>query len=265
MKHLRLLLCASVLTPVFAFAEDAAEPEAEIKPLTIDAEVGALLTTGNTESSSFRGKLDTKQELEKWRFNYVAEAIYKKDRILDGANEEVDQVTAKRFFGSVQSDYKLNEEYRGLYVFGSYEKDEFSGFEYQGTVSAGYTDRLLKSERAEWNYSIGLGASFNKIEPYFDENGVFVEAESENFTIVRVSFDYRYDISDTAKFTQTFSSNVATDSQYNTQSKAESALTANLNQSFALRATLLILNNTDVPDGIENTDTQTGLAIVYSY
>lgn len=261
MKHLRLFLYASLLWPFTAFSQD----EAEDKALSVDAELGALITSGNTESTTLRGSLDLKQDLEKWRLNYVADAIYKQDQIENEDGEEVEQETAEKYFASIQADYKLNQEQRGLFVFGSYESDKFSGYEYQSTISAGYTDRLLKTEKLSWNYSIGLGASFNRSEELFDENGALIApSESEDYTIVRLSFDLQYDISENAKFTQTLASNIATDSQYNTQTKAESALTANLNDSFALRASFTVINNTDVPAGIEETDTQTGLALVYS-
>lgn len=261
MKNRIWLMTAITALPLLATAAD----EDKDKSLTVDAEVGALLTSGNTESTTFKGKLDVKKDLAKWRLNFVADSIFKEDEVQISEDVKEEQKTAEKYSVSLQADYKLNEEHRGLFIFTGYEEDKFSGFEYQGTISAGYTDRFIKTDNVEWNYSIGLGSSFDKPEDIYEDGVLVTEGESEEFTIVRAAFDFRWDISKNAKFTQTFSSNIATESEYNTQTKAESALTANINESFALRATYTITNNTEVPEDKEKTDTTMGLAIVYTY
>lgn len=235
------------------------------KPFAMDAEVGALLTSGNTESTTFKGKLDIKQEFIKWRHNYIASAIYKEDEVEISASESASQTTAEKYLLSLQTDYKLNEEHSGLFIFGSYEEDRFSGYDYQASLATGYTDRLFETDSSHLNYSIGVGSSFNKTDDVYDDAAVLIEdGESSSSAIIRLAFDYRYNFSENAKFTQTFSSDFAPESNANTKTKAESAVTANLNSSFALRFSFTVTNNSEVPDNIENTDTQTGLAIVYS-
>lgn len=83
--------------------------------------------------------------------------------------------------------------------------------------------------------------------------------------MVRLSVNYEYDFSDSAKFTQTFASDLALESGANTRSKAESAVTASLNKSLAMKASYLVTHNSEVPGGRTSTDSQTALTLVYHY
>lgn len=232
----------------------------ETKPWAFEAELGLISTSGNTETSSIKGKLDIKQDLDNWRNQYVLEGLYKEDEVLTGPAEGESQTTAHRWFGSVQSDYKLDDKHQGFFIYGSYLDDRFSGFDYQGTLAIGYSDRLFETTQSYLDYSVGPGISFTKVEDTPTEEG-----ESDETGIVRISAQYRYNFSDSAKFTQTFSSDIAVESDQNTRTKAESAITANLNSSFALKASFAVSHNSEVPTGRESTDTQTAVTLVYSY
>ena len=234
-----------------AFAE-------EEKAFQLDAEVGALMTSGNTKSTAFKGKVDAKQDLSSWRTQYVLEGLYKEDEVDNtegGILTSVDQTTAQKYFASAQADYKLNEEHRGLFIFGSYEDDRFSGYDYQSTIAVGYSDRLFKTDNSHLDYSVGPGYTTNKST---------LTGETDSNVIIRLAASYVYKFSPNAKFTQTMASNVATDADSNTATKAESAITATLTSSFAIKASYTINHNSEVPEGIETTDTQTAVTLVYS-
>jgi len=255
------LICC---TPNILFAEG------KEKPVSVDAEIGALLTSGNTESSAFKGKIDLKHELLDWRTNYIFDTLYKEDvltRVDSDTDQEVkeSQITAKKYFASFQADYKLDEEHRGLFVFASHKNDHFSGFEYQSSLAAGYSDRLFKTDNSYFNYSIGPGMSFVKTEDVRDEANNIVEGEEEKTAMVRLSGSYQYAFSDHAKFSQNISSDLAIDSDENTVVKSETALTTNINESFALKASYTVDYNSEAPDDKENADIQTALTLVYSF
>ena len=260
----RVLVAAIVSLVAFdSYADTEEDP-----PLAVDAEVGALLTSGNTDSTALAAKLNIKQNLTNWRTNYIAEALYKEDdveQITDGVATEDSQVTAERYFASAQADYKLNEEHRGLFLFGSYEEDKFSGYEYQASIAAGYSDRLFKSPYSYLDYSIGPGMSFSRTVETVDSNGNFVDNETEESAMLRVAIFYQYDFSENAKFTQSLSSDIALESGANTKSKSVSAVTANLNESFALKVSLSVMHNSEAPADLENTDTTTAVTLVYSF
>jgi putative salt-induced outer membrane protein len=260
MKIYSLGLCAALIS-----AQAIAEEE---KSLALDAELGIISTSGNTETSSLKGKIDIKQDLTRFRNHFVAEAFYKKDQIdaeVDGETISTNQTTAEKYFLSGQTDFKLDSEHKGLFLFGSYEDDRFSGYEYQATLAIGFSDRLFNFENSHLDYSVGPGMSFNKTEAYIDENDVLIESETSETAVLRLSASYLLQLSENAKFTQSLSSDASLEGGKNTKTKAESALTANLTKSFALKASYSITHNTHVPADKKHADSQTALTFVYSY
>ncbi len=251
---------------MFCLTHATAQPSDQ--PLAIEAQLGVLLTSGNTDSSSLKAKLDVKQELARWRNRYILEALYKEDDVLvevGGETIRESQVSAEKYFASTQADYKLNNENRGFFVFGSYEVDQFSGYEYQAALAAGYSDRLFQTPRAYFDYSIGPGMSFTRTEAIFDNAGNLVSDEvSDESAMLRVSALYEFAFNDNTKFTQTFSSDIALESEANTKTRSESALTATLTESFAMKAALTISHNTEVPEDRVSRDTQTSITLVYT-
>ena len=86
--------------------------EEDDKKLKADAEAGFLVTSGNTDSTALKAKLDIKQDFEKWHNNYVFEGLYKENEveiIENGETTKESQVTAEKYFGSLQTDFKLNK------------------------------------------------------------------------------------------------------------------------------------------------------------
>ena len=259
MKRL-VLSSLCVLSPLVQAAEE--------KKFSADLELGIISTSGNTETNSLKGKMQIKQNLEKFRNNFIANAFYKEDQVETEENDETvitNQVTAEKYFFSAQSDYKLNKKHRGLFIYGSYEQDEFSGYEYQATVSLGYSDRLFNFDRSHLDYSVGPGISFRETEDTIDDNGVLIEGEETQSAVVRIALEYLYQISDNAKFTQSLASEVSVDQEENTKTKSETALTANITSGFALKASFIVDQNTHVPEDKKHADTQTALTFVYSF
>ena len=110
----------------------------EVKPFSMDGEFGYIATTGNTETTSIKGKLSAHQELTKWSNDYTLEALYKNDEI-DGA----EQTTAQKYFLSGQGNYKLENPDHRIFGFASYADDKFSSYNYQATLAAGLVAKSL--------------------------------------------------------------------------------------------------------------------------
>lgn len=256
---------------LFAYALNGFAQEGEFdenKPLSAEVTLGVLLTSGNTETQSLKGQINVTHDMPIWRNNYVLEGFSKKDQnefeTTDGEILREQQRTAERYFASIQTDFKLNSENRGLFIFGSYEEDHFSGYQYQSTLAAGYSDRLFRTDNSRLDYSIGPGMSFTETEESLASDGTLIEGETERTGVLRISTNYLYQISETTKFTQTLASDIALESNRNTKTKSETALTVTINSTLALRAGYTILYNSQVPEDIEHADTQTSLTLVYS-
>lgn len=260
----RTLLTLSLLSlATSAIAED------EEKKLSTDVELGIVSTSGNTETNTAKAKVDVKQDLESFRNHLVLSSFYKEDAVNvveDGERVRRDQTTAEKYFASFQTDYKLNAKHRGLFAYVSYEEDKFSGFNYQGTFALGYSDRLFKFDNSRLNYSVGPGLAFAETRETVDADGVVTEpSESETVGVIRISLDFRYTISENAKFTQTFSSDAAVSPGDNSKSTAETAISANIMNGLALKASYTINHNTHVPENRKHADTTTSITFVLSF
>lgn len=121
------------------------------------AEVGAINTTGNTETTSINGKIDVTQNLESWKNQFIASVLYKEDQVEDAAGVESTEKTAEKYFASVKSAYLLTGEHGNLFGFASHAHDEFGSYRKYTTVSFGYGNRLIDTESVSLDVEIGPG------------------------------------------------------------------------------------------------------------
>jgi putative salt-induced outer membrane protein YdiY len=219
----------------------------EVKPFSMDGEFGYIATTGNTETTSIKGKLSAHQELTQWSNDFIAEVLYKKDEI-----DDVEQTTAQKYFLSGQGNYKLDNPDHRLFGFASYEDDRFSSYNYQATLAAGWSQKVWEDDASKLNYSIGPGYSFSET----------TDGEEQNGMIVRGALDYQWKISDTAHFKQLLSTEIGED---NTKSKSETSISAQISGGLSLKVSLILDHNSDVADDTDNLDTQTAVTLVYSF
>jgi putative salt-induced outer membrane protein YdiY len=239
-----------IVIGLFATANVCAEDN--IKPFKMDGEFGLIATSGNTDTTSVKGKLSAHHEMEKWSNDFIFEALYKKDEVSLTNGETESQTTAQKFFLSGQGNYKLEDPNHRLFAFGSYEDDKFSSYDYQSTVAVGWSQKLWDDETSKFEYSVGPGYSFAKL----------ADGTSENGFIVRGALDYQWKISDTATFKQLLSTEIGAD---NTKSKSETSVSAKINGALSLKLSLTMDHNSDVLAGRENLDTQVAATVVYSF
>ncbi|MBT0585556.1 DUF481 domain-containing protein [Alteromonas oceanisediminis] len=247
----KLVLATALLTTFSATAQD--QPELGF---TLDGEFGMIFTTGNTETTSVTAGLNAKHELRDWSNEYLIEGLYKQDQVEitneQGQTEEVDQTSAQKFFASGQANYKLDNPNHRVFGFASYEDDRFSNFKYQGTIAAGWNQKVWDNKTSSFDYSVGPGYSFAETQ----------DGESFDGAILRGALNYRYTLSDNAKFTQTFSTEVGSE---NTKSRAESALTAKLTGGLSMKLSVKLDHNSEVAEDRDNLDTETSVTLVYSF
>ena len=111
LKYLSVLVAAGVVTSAVA---------SEKKTWEANAELGAIITSGNTETTTFKGALNVKHNLENWNNEYKLDGIYKEDEVEKDDGTKVTERTNEKYFASAQGNYKLNEENAHLFVYGSY-------------------------------------------------------------------------------------------------------------------------------------------------
>lgn len=75
---------------------------------------------------------------------------------------------------------------------GRYEQDEFSGFEYQATASAGLGRHFIDNATTKFSGAAGLGYKFFETRDAFDEDtGVLLEEETDTLTTVDVVYEMK--------------------------------------------------------------------------
>ncbi|MFT5313359.1 MAG: putative salt-induced outer membrane protein [Paraglaciecola sp.] len=245
-KMKKPILVLTLLAATNAMAAD------EVKLFTMDGEFGFIATSGNTETTSVKGKIAAHQELARWSNDFMFEALYKKDDITLENGEQASQTTAQKYFLSGQGNYKLDNPDHRLFAFASYEDDRFSSFDYQSTIAAGWSQKMWQDDTSQFAYSVGPGYSFAKK----------IDGTNESGLIARGALDYQWKISDTATFKQLLSTEVGAD---NTKSKSETSVSAQINGSLSMKVSLIMDHNSDVVQGTEKLDSQTAATVVYTF
>ncbi|GAA6135986.1 DUF481 domain-containing protein [Oceaniserpentilla sp. 4NH20-0058] len=224
------------------------------EPITGEAELGFVSTTGNTETTSVKAKVSVTQDLDNWKNTYLLDTLFKEEEVVINGNKQ-NQTSAERYFASAQGDYKLNEDHSALFVYGSYEDDRFSGYEYQSSIAAGYADQMFSDETSFLNYNVGPGYFFS------EQN----DGETTDGAILRLALDYQLSLSETAKFKQALSSEIAFESEDNTKTRSETSISASLMGNLSIKASYNIIHNTEVPAGNDDVDTTTSVSVLYIF
>ncbi|MEW6645575.1 MAG: DUF481 domain-containing protein [Pseudomonadota bacterium] len=207
-----------------------------------EAELGMVTTSGNTDTRSINAKARLRYLTETWRHEGRLEGL----RTSDG-----DTITAERYLASGKSDYRFTPaDY--LFVTVRYEDDRFSGYDYQFSEAVGYGRRVVKTESVELDLEIGAGGRHSR------ESGQAREDEA----IVRGAAKLGWAVSPTSRFTEEL---LVESGESNTYTESVSALSVRINSRFALKLSLTVKHNSDVPAGVEKTDTLSAVTLVYDF
>jgi len=236
----KLLVSGLVLSAMSAsaFAEDKKAWEAT-------AELGGTMTTGNTDTSTLKAKVDVIHNLENWKNNYYFDTLYSKDD---------DEKTASRWAIGAKGSYILNEK-SSLFVLAEYEQDEFSGYDSVGSLAAGYSRNFYKTETVTFDGDIGPGVKF------FDNE----DGSSEEVGIVHLGLVYKNELSKTSTFTQILTSDVAFEDDSSTLSRSETSITANIMNSLAMKLGFIVRHDSNPIDEKKSVDTETTITLLYKF
>ncbi len=215
---------------------------AQAGPMKGEAELGIVMVSGNSESESLSGKVSLEKDMGKWLHSGS----------LQGTNASSNNVrSTERYLANAKSDYKFTEnDY--LFIALSYEDDRFSGYDYRATESVGYGRRLIATDTLTLNAEIGAGARQSKLD----------SGASENEGIVRGNGKLAWNISDTSTFTQEL---LVESGDSATISKSITGLKVQVAGSLAMKLGYTAKYTSEVPAGIEKTDTETTVTLVYGF
>ena len=230
-------------------AEESAQ---EKSPFEVSAELGLLIKTGNTESTSVFGNLTVLHELTSWNNKYTLDITKKEEDIADPVTgNKNSETTDEKYKVTAQGDYGLSDT-SALFIFGSYTDDKFGSYKEYTTVAAGYSYRAFEKENMHLDVNVGPGYSEAVLQDGTKEDGV----------VVRGSAAFKWNISETAKFTQNISVESA---DYNTRTITETALVSSLNSSLQMKFGFKTVTDSDVAPGSKKTDTETSATVIVNF
>jgi len=206
-------------------------------------EAGIVFARGNTNADTINFKLGMSEEVDRWKHSLEMSAL----RATSGGVRSAD-----RYMAGWQSNYKLNDR---TFSFGGlrYERDLFSGFDYQGTASAGLGYKFYDTDKIKLSGQAGAG--YRRIK-----DGV-TGATSGNAVFV-TGLDYENVLTATTKVVDKFHSEWGSD---NTLLTNFAGVEVKMSTALALSVGLDVQHNTKPPAPRKQTDTVSTVNLVYAF
>lgn len=256
---LKLTLAAVALFSANVFAEEATAPEES--PFKASAELGALYKTGNSETADLLAGFDAEYTKDLWKAIGVFDILVRKSEVEQDDGKDKTETTDQKWSVKGQVNYTINEARKNyLYASGEYQDDRFSGFENQWSVSAGWGRRWYETEVSTFDADFGPGFKRDVISKTDD-----MPEETKDTLIVQAQAKYTRKINEHVEFEQYVKISHAVESGENSIYEAKSSIVTKLMTQLQLKFSFKVDHNTEVEDGIDNTDTQTGITLVYSF
>lgn len=213
------------------------------QPWYNEFELGYLMTSGNSETEVLNAKTKSLFENGSWRNRLELTA-------LNAASDE--QRTDERYNALGKSDFKITErDYSFLRL--EYERDRFSGYDYQGNGAVGLGRRFIDEPGMVLELEAGPGYREAK-----EELSEIVHRD----TILYAGERFSWQLTENTQFIQqlTVESGGA-----NRIAEAIAALRVGINEHFALKLSWRGQHTGEVPEGVEKLDTETGVNLVYGF
>lgn len=220
-------------------------PSPTAKPVSAwsgEAEVGILMTRGNTHTDSQNIKLGVKYKTGNWDHKLRLASLRATDNAV---------VSADRFSALFRSTYQIGLK---AYAFGDlrHVNDRFSGFDSRNTEVIGYGRKLYRTPTFKWDAEAGVGAR----QSHYTDN------TQQDDAIVRLATELAWKFTPTSEFKQHLFVETGSD---NTMTQSTTSLSVKINSSLAMKLGLDIQNNSKIPAGKKHTDTTTSVTLVYDF
>lgn len=230
--------CFTALVMLFTPTPAPAADEAGWKG-GLDA--GFSLHRGNTSSSTLNGAVHAART-----FGKVTQSLEANGRNTEAAGGR----TGESYRATSKTDYALSAR-NYAFVFASWERDRFNGYEWQASGAAGLGRKFIDEAHRHLSIEAGPGYHFDELPVGDEDSGLFH---------VALNFDQR--ITDNSTFTQKFEADLTDD---NTVSHSRTALNVKLAEKLALRTSLDIRRSSTVPVGTRNSDSTALVGLAWKF
>ncbi|NRA83051.1 MAG: DUF481 domain-containing protein [Gammaproteobacteria bacterium] len=213
----------------------------------LGVELGATMTTGNTDTQTYKAKLSGAYFYPVWRMNYFAQLLDKTDNGNKKVNKWKLGAKVNRDFSATNSSFATIE----------YEEDQFSQYDALATFSTGYTHRLYNKNNIMWDADVGPGVRWIKSDAHTKEQQVL--------TVLHLGTNLLLPLSKHAEFGQVIVSDIGLTTDSSTVIRSESTLTANVLDNLKMKFSYTMRHDS-MPGMIkENLDTQTSLTLLMTF
>lgn len=204
--------------------------------------LGAIFTSGNTETRHLNGGIKQKIAAERWSHELEASLL---------RHDTPEKVTAERYLGNYKAAYRYRPrmeifvDFRGL-------KNRFAGYDFQLYETMGY--RLTLVDKPKDTFKVEAGYGFTQMRK--------IDEDKEQTTVLRLEYEYIHQFENKNQFSTDLLALAAED---NTHFHSETKVKAPLLWDIAIEFSIKVNHNTIVPDNKEKTDTTTTIGLVYDY
>lgn len=236
-------LVLSLFISLPAMANSTADTPKEIaSPWKANVEAGAVLTSGNTDSSSFNAASSVKYTTDGW----LAEAKF------SALNSREDKKTSKEKYNGRLS---YNKNLTRLWYVGwvaQQERDRFSGYYHQSSSAISLGLKAINTPKHQLNFEAGPGYFFEKERDTDTTNKEYLN---------RLATNYAWQINTGVSLEQEY---IVENSSEKTLQHYEAGLSTQLNSRLAAKLSYKLKKDSQVPANKAKTDTQTSLNLVYN-
>lgn len=210
-------------------------------------EAGLAFADGNTESSTANARVAVARKSAHTEYTAGAAGLY----VRTNGN-----TTARRWESDLQTRqnfYKANFWYLGV----RYEKDRFSGFDYQGLVTSGVGRRLIDTDRTRLLLQLGTGYKFwNNLLNMTEDS----PTQKEHDVTFVSSVEFQHAFTNTTTLRNKFGGELNSGNKF---LQDEIGIAVKMTDRLALSLAYALRHNTDPADGFRKTDTLTTANLVY--
>lgn len=207
-----------------------------------EVELGYVRTTGNTDIENIVLKAKVENARPRWAHELRYNAI---------RNEDSGRTTAKNSFLQGQSHYKWSDRQFG-FATARYEQDDFAGYDYRLVGSVGIGRKILHEEDLLLELEIGAGG----------RKTAYIDTGDVSEAVGRVAGKFKWQLSETSEFLQELYSEIGED---NAVTDSLSELKVKVIGQLAVKMSVRVTHNTDVPPDTDKTDVKSAVTVVYDF
>jgi putative salt-induced outer membrane protein len=247
-----LPLCG--LIPIIAVADDPPPPPQDV--WTGKGQAGYVSSQGNSDAKSANAAIDAAFLDGPWKHAFHLGGLY---------GQSAGIVSAERWDTNWQSNYDLTPH---LYTFGGlrYERDMFSGFQYQESVTTGLGYKIL--DTATTKLDLQVGAGYKRLRPedlIYGPTGAVVQRiplTAESGAIGTLGLNYSQALTSTTTLTDKL---LVESGSNDTLSTNALAVAVKVSKKLALSVGYTVTDNTTPPAGLKKVDTLETVNLVYAF